>query len=81
MQTSILNLESEVNKALDSIRPYLKEDGGDILLLEITDDLVAKVQFTGTCTHCNMNNMTFKAGVEEAILKHVPAIKSVEAVK
>jgi Fe-S cluster biogenesis protein NfuA len=70
----------KVVEALNSIRPYLMEDGGNIKLIEITDDLVVKVELQGTCTNCQMNNMTFKAGVEEVIMKEVPQIKAVEEV-
>ncbi len=66
--------------ALEQIRPFLKEDGGDIELIEVTEDMVAKVELKGTCTNCSMNTMTFKSGVQEAILKAVPEIKAVEAV-
>lgn len=66
--------------ALESIRPFLKEDGGDLELLEVTSDGVAKVELKGTCTNCSMNTMTFKTGVKDAIMKSVPEIKEVEAV-
>lgn len=73
-------LSFKVVQALNSIRPFLKEDGGNINLVEITDDLVVRVEFQGTCTTCSMNNMTFKAGVEEAILKVAPEVRKVEAI-
>lgn len=69
-----------VNEALQSIRPFLEADGGNIELLEITSDYVAKVQLLGACKSCSMSTMTMKAGVEEAIKRSVPEIKSVEAV-
>ena len=75
-----MNIEKLVEEALVQIRPFLNEDGGDIHLVEITDDLVVKVQFSGACTSCSMSNMTFKAGVEQTILKAVPQIKRVEAI-
>ena len=74
------DIKEKVLKALEQIRPFLKEDGGDIELIEITEDFVAKVELKGTCTNCTMNNMTFKSGVQDAILKSVPEIKGVEAV-
>ena len=81
MQTSASsNLFDRVSNALVDIRIFVKEDGGDLELLEITDDKVARVELKGACTSCSMNNMTFKAGVEEAILKAVPEIEKVEAV-
>ena len=75
-----LDLYTRVNNALSDIRTFVREDGGDLELVEITDANVARVELKGACTSCSMNNMTFKAGVEEAILKAVPEIQSVEAV-
>lgn len=73
-------LMQRANEALNQIRPFLAEDGGDIELLEITNDGVAKVEFKGTCINCSMNTMTFQAGVRDAILKAVPELSNVEAV-
>lgn len=73
-------IEYKVLDALNQIRPFLNEDGGDIDLLEITSENVVKLAFTGACSSCTMNNMTFKAGVEEAIKRNVPQIKAVEAI-
>jgi Fe-S cluster biogenesis protein NfuA len=78
MNTS--SIEKRVLDVLESIRPYLISDGGDLELIEITPEMVARVELKGTCTNCSMNNMTFKAGVEDAILKAVPEITKVEAV-
>lgn len=81
MQTIADNtLTNKVEQALDTIRPFLREDGGDVSVVEITKDYVVKVQFLGACTACSMSNMTFKAGIKEAILKNVPEIKAVEAI-
>jgi Fe-S cluster biogenesis protein NfuA len=79
-KVSKAELEQRALAALEQIRPFLEEDGGDIALKEITDDFVVKVELLGTCTNCSMNTMTFKAGVKDAILKAVPEIKDVEAV-
>ena len=81
METEVAeDIFNRVEKALESIRPFLKEDGGDIELLEVTDDFVVKVMFKGACTACSMSNMTFNAGVKEAILNNVSEIKQVEAI-
>lgn len=80
MQTTQDKLFKRVNDALDDLRVFVREDGGDLELVEVTEDAVAKVQLMGACTSCSMNNMTFKAGVEEAIKKAVPEIQAVEAV-
>ena len=74
-------LIDKINLALEDIRPYLQDDGGDIELIEITEDLVVKVKFLGACKSCTMSSMTLKAGVEEAIKKVTPEIKSVIAVE
>jgi Fe-S cluster biogenesis protein NfuA len=74
-------LMSKVEYALTTIRPYLEADGGDVKLLDITDDMVVKLEMLGNCGSCPMSAMTLKAGVEEAIKKEVPTIKSVVASK
>lgn len=71
-------LYSKVQAALDSIRPYLIADGGNVEIIEITDDNRLKLNLLGACKSCNMSAMTFKAGVEEAIRREVPEIISVE---
>jgi Fe-S cluster biogenesis protein NfuA len=75
------SLFERVNESLDTIRPYLEADGGNISLIEVTDDLTARVELHGACSSCSMSVMTMKAGVEGAIRAAVPEIKSVEAVK
>ncbi len=71
------NIQERVVKALNRVRPYLQSDGGDIELIEITDDLSVKVKLTGACHGCPFSMQTLKAGVEQAIMKEVPEIKSV----
>ena len=75
------NIINKINLALEDIRPYLKDDGGDIELIEVTDDLTVKVKFLGECKSCKMSAMTLKGGVEEAIKKAIPEIKTVIAVE
>ncbi|MDP4664340.1 MAG: NifU family protein [Salibacteraceae bacterium] len=70
-------LLKKVCDALDEIRPFLNEDGGDLSIVELTEDLILKIEFTGACSSCSMNNMTFKNGVEDAIKRLVPEIKGV----
>ena len=74
-------LLAKINKAIDKIRPYLKADGGDVSLLDITEDFVVHVRFSGACDGCPYSLMTLKAGIEEAIRKDVPEVKSVIAVE
>jgi Fe-S cluster biogenesis protein NfuA len=72
---------ARINTALDKIRPYLNSDGGDIRLIELTDDLTVKVEFSGACKGCPYSFMTLKAGVEEAVRKEVPEVKEVVAIE
>lgn len=82
METTIEtnNLREKVEKALESIRPYLHTDGGDVKILEITEDGLVRLELLGSCGTCPMSAMTLKAGIEEAIIKAVPEILVVEAV-
>ena len=70
-------LKTNVEKALDEIRPFLQSDGGDISLLSIEDDKLVKVQLQGACISCSVNQMTLKSGVEMTIKKHAPQIEKV----
>lgn len=70
-------IKDRVEKALDKIRPYLVSDGGDIALVEITDDMVVKVELQGACHGCPFSMQTMKTGVEMAIRNEVPEIKEV----
>ena len=79
MQTEANTLEGRILEALDQIRPFLEADGGDISLAEITPNMVVKVNLHGACSSCSMSPMTMKAGVEEAIKRIAPEIRSVEA--
>jgi Fe-S cluster biogenesis protein NfuA len=82
MNTTINNPEliTRVEKALDSIRPYLNADGGNVKILEITDEKIVKLELLGACGSCPMSTMTLKAGVEDAIMRAVPEITAVEAI-
>jgi Fe-S cluster biogenesis protein NfuA len=71
-------LVTRVEKALDSIRPYLISDGGNVRVVDISNEKVLRLEFTGNCGNCPMSSMTFKAGVEEAVMRLVPEIKSIE---
>ena len=73
-------LTKRIESSLDSIRPYLEADGGNVRVLEITKDNVVRLEFIGNCENCPMSTMTFKAGVEEAIRRLVPEIRSIEVV-
>ncbi|MBB6681650.1 NifU family protein [Aequorivita sp. 609] len=70
-------LTTKVQEALDEIRPFLQNDGGDISLISIEDDKVVKVQLLGACVGCSVNQMTLKSGVEMTIKKYAPQIEKV----
>lgn len=73
-------LMKQVDSALDMVRPHLKEDGGDVELIDITDDLLVKVKWLGNCQSCSMSMMTMKAGLEMTIRSHIPQISGVMAI-
>ena len=75
-----MSLLEQVEAALDTIRPYLLTDGGNVSVEEITPDNVVKLKLLGSCGSCPMSIMTLKAGIEEAIKKAVPEISGVEAI-
>ena len=64
----------KIENALNDIRPYLQSDGGDIVLVGLTDDMTVKVRLTGACGTCDVSMMTLKNGVETAIKNAVPEI-------
>jgi Fe-S cluster biogenesis protein NfuA len=70
---------NKIQDALKQIRPYLEADGGDVELVEVTKDYVARVKLLGACSSCSMSTMTMKAGIEDAIKRASPEIKSVVA--
>ncbi len=72
-----VELEKNVEKALDEIRPFLENDGGNIRLVSIEDGKVVKVELQGACVACNVNQMTLKSGVEMTIKKYAPQIEKV----
>ena len=70
------NLKDRIETALDEIRPFLENDGGDISLIEVKNKTV-KVRLEGACTTCSVNQMTLKTGVEMTIKKYAPEIENV----
>lgn len=70
-------IKSNVEKALDEIRPFLQSDGGDITLVSIDNDKSVKVRLEGNCIGCSVNQMTLKSGVEMTIKKYAPQIEEV----
>ena len=73
-------LRTQIEEALDTIRPYLMADGGSVRLLNVTSDYVVELELLGACGSCPMSTMTLRAGIEQALKRSVPRIKRVEAV-
>ena len=67
----------KIEVALQEIRPFLQDDGGDINFIELTDQWVVKVKLVGACSSCNISMMTLKNGVEVAIKRAVPEVNEV----
>jgi Fe-S cluster biogenesis protein NfuA len=68
---------NEVKEVLEMIRPALQADGGDVELVEVTDDGIVKVKLVGACGHCPMSTMTLKMGIEKTLMEKVPGVKEV----
>ena len=73
-------LLKRVEKSLDTMRPYLNDDGGNVEIVEITDDMIVRLKLVGACSTCPQSFMTMKAGIEEAVRRAVPEIKGVVAI-
>lgn len=73
-------MKERVEQALAQVRPALQQDGGDVELVEVTDDGVVKVRLTGACHGCPMAQMTLQMGIERYLKQSVPEVKAVEAV-
>ncbi len=70
----------QIDEALNAVRPHLAADGGDVEVIDLTDDMTVKVKWLGNCENCFMSIMTMKAGLEQAIKSKVPGIRDVEAI-
>ncbi len=73
-------MKDKVQTALDQVRPNLQRDGGDVELIDVTDDGIVKVKLTGRCHGCPMSQMTLKMGIERFLKMNVPEVKTVESV-
>jgi Fe-S cluster biogenesis protein NfuA len=73
-------MKTEIQKALNNIRPYLQADNGDVELVDVSDDGIVKVRLLGACEICPLSIMTLRAGIERTIMREVPAVKRIEAV-
>jgi len=73
-------MRSKVQSALDKMRPTLQQDGGDIILVDVSPDGIVKVQLTGACDGCPMSQVTIKEGIEKLLKIEVPGVKEVISV-
>ncbi|MDD5635095.1 MAG: NifU family protein [Atribacterota bacterium] len=73
-------MREKIEKALEKIRPSLQADGGDVELVDVTDDGIVKVRLTGACRGCPMSQMTLKMGIEKALKDSIPEVKEVQSV-
>jgi Fe-S cluster biogenesis protein NfuA len=79
-ETTQTAMKEKVEAALAQVRPMLQRDGGDVELVEVTEDGIVKVRLQGACQGCPMAHMTLQMGIERVLKEMVPDIKSVEAV-
>lgn len=70
----------KVNEVLEKVKPFLKQDGGDVELVRITDDNIVEVRLLGACNGCPLSLMTLRAGIERILMLDIPEIKRVESV-
>ncbi len=80
MEENRTELEKKVKNVLEQIRPYLQSDGGDVDFVELTDDNVVNIRLTGMCGGCPHSQITLKQGIEAAMVRALPEIRSVESV-
>ncbi|MBM3245040.1 MAG: NifU family protein [Candidatus Omnitrophica bacterium] len=73
-------MRERVEKALEQVRPMLAADGGNVELVDVTDDGIVKLKLTGSCGCCPMSQMTLKMGIEKILKQAVPEIKEVVAI-
>lgn len=73
-------LLERIDAALESVRPHLKVDGGNVEVVGVTEDMKAQIKWLGNCESCNMSTMTLRAGIEQAIRSKIPEIQGVIAV-
>ena len=73
------SLLSRIDAALDDVRPHLAVDGGNVELVDVTDDLTVQIKWMGACINCSMSAMTMRAGIEHAIKSKVPEVTGVVA--
>ena len=81
MDTVTKEVIEKVEAALDSVRPFLQKDGGDVELVDINEDFEVSIRLMGSCKNCLMSNMTMKNGIEESIKRFVPQVSKIVEIR
>ena len=76
-QTKKSGLLERVDLALDDVRQHLVVDGGNVKVLDVSDDFVVSIEWMGSCQNCSMSEMTLRAGIEQTVKNRVPEVTSV----
>lgn len=74
-------LETRIEAALDTVRPFLKADGGDVEVVSLSDNNNLVLRFLGSCNSCSMSDMTLKAGIEDTLRRSIPELGTITAIK
>jgi Fe-S cluster biogenesis protein NfuA len=75
-----MDIKERVQEVLDKLRPYIQRDGGDVELVDVTEEGVVQVRLLGACGSCPSSTITLKAGIERALFEEVPEVREVEQV-
>jgi len=79
-ELSTEELEEQVDRVLDDMRPYIHSHGGEVNVLEVTEDKVARIQMLGSCNGCPMSMLTMRLGIERLLAEKMPQLSGAEAV-
>jgi Fe-S cluster biogenesis protein NfuA len=74
-------LTHKVEEVLNTVRPYLQADGGDVEVVEVSEERDVLLKLTGNCSSCSMSEMTMTAGIEESLRRAIPDLGKIQAVK
>ena len=74
-------MKAQVQEVLEQVRPALQADGGDVELVDVSDEGIVSVRLTGACGSCPMSTMTLKMGIEKTLMEQLPAVKEVVQVR
>lgn len=75
------SLNQKIEQVLDTVRPYLQADGGDVELVEVNENNDVMLRLTGNCSSCSMSDMTMTAGIEESLRRSIPSLGKIQAIK